>query len=223
MLLLLAVAAVPQNPADDPGGWTTAKWGLTPEEVKALFPQATQIEVMTEQDKQNARETSRVLPREQQAVLPVRPPQLGLPKYLIDRRGYAVAFFFDKDTHLSSVRLIYQSTMITDDGTEVPLNCSSCVAAALAHKPIVPPTDIERIDPAVNERIVDNAKRSLLAALSEKYGNPTSHTPVPDGNTETYDWLFPTTKISLAWFHSEYKQLNNIYLEYSLRKKSSLL
>jgi len=42
-VFLLAVGAFAQNAADDPGGWTKAKWGMTEAEIKAAFPQATQM------------------------------------------------------------------------------------------------------------------------------------------------------------------------------------
>jgi hypothetical protein len=33
-----------QNVSADPGGWTKAKWGMKESQIKATFPQASQIE-----------------------------------------------------------------------------------------------------------------------------------------------------------------------------------
>lgn len=42
MLLLLACASAGLA-ADDPGGWTTAKWGMSPDQVRAAVPAAVEI------------------------------------------------------------------------------------------------------------------------------------------------------------------------------------
>jgi hypothetical protein len=36
--VLISCVAFAQSAADDPGGWTKAKWGMTEDEVKAAFP-----------------------------------------------------------------------------------------------------------------------------------------------------------------------------------------
>src|SRR5664279_1371235 len=39
----MLLAQTHQNVSVDPGGWTKAKWGMKENQIKAVFPQATQV------------------------------------------------------------------------------------------------------------------------------------------------------------------------------------
>ncbi len=83
--LLVAVVSLAQNPADDPGGWTIAKWGMTQDQIKAAFPDATQVRFLRE-------------------------VRLGLPAYVIGPRKFVVAFGFDASGGLQDVSLFDEFT-----------------------------------------------------------------------------------------------------------------
>lgn len=86
LLGIVAVAGLAQNPGDDPGGWTKAKWGMTEDQIKAAFPDAAQVRFF--------RETNR----------------LGLPAYNIDRIRFEVVFGFDASGALQEVTLFDEFT-----------------------------------------------------------------------------------------------------------------
>jgi len=46
-LLATAAGLSAQNPADDPSGWTKAKWGMTKAQIQIAFPDATQVDPWT--------------------------------------------------------------------------------------------------------------------------------------------------------------------------------
>ncbi len=77
------------------------------------------------------------------------------------------------------------------------------------------------INSELNAQICTEAEGTLLSGLIEEYGNPTTHTVASEGSMETFDWLFPSTKITLLWFHSRFKELDSVQLFYTPRKKSS--
>jgi hypothetical protein len=79
LLAIVAVAGLAQNPADDPGGWTKAKWGMTEDQIKAAFPDAAQI--------------------------PSVNPRLVLPAYNINPDRFEVVFWFDASGALQEVAL----------------------------------------------------------------------------------------------------------------------
>jgi len=66
-VVAIAGRLFPQNAADDPGGWTKAKWGMTQEQIKEAFPETTEIQEMNEM-------------------------HLGLSMSVINHRKFAVAF-----------------------------------------------------------------------------------------------------------------------------------
>lgn len=184
----------------DPGGWTKAKWGMTQDQVKEAFPQATQIQDLGS-------------------------PMLGIASYVIEHRKFSAAFGFDKDNHLASVHLADQKTLVAPDGTETPmLTCKTCPppetgTSKSARKRAATELQKEAVIKAeMNAFVVAATKDALLNALSEKYGNPTSHTF--SGDTDDFKWLFPSTTISLSWFHSEFKDLNHVDIFYMRRKPS---
>jgi hypothetical protein len=207
-MAVLAISAgclLAQNAADDPGGWTKAKWGMTQDEIKSAFPATGQL-------------------------MDQGQTHLGLPVYVVDHRKYAVSFSFDKGDHLSYVHLIDQKTLVMPDGTERPMvQCTTCAppapdqakqSKAERQKGVVAAATEAVVKAELNAQAAKGTKDSLLSALTEKYGNPTSHIADPEG-TEHFEWLFPTTKITLLWFHSQFKNLDSTELFYSLRKKSS--
>jgi hypothetical protein len=209
MAILASGVALAQNAADDPGGWTNAKWGMTEDQIKAAFPQTTQME---DQGRTG----------------------LGLPSYVISNRKYLVAFSFDKEKGLTSVHFTDQKTLVKNDGTEVPLvRCDTCASPSqsntsssraarkkAADDAAWAATKKAYIEAELNEQAVRLGKESLLTALTEKYGNPSSHAMEPSG-IEKFVWQFPTTVITLMWIHGEFKQLHSAQLFYGLRKKSS--
>jgi hypothetical protein len=166
----LCAQPVPSG-ADDPGGWTKAKWGMT--EEKGLF----------------------------------------------------------------AVGLLDQKTRVQTDGTEESLvecgnlySCTSAIpqstsASRSARRKAAEDLAVATLGEAyikaeLNEQASRLAKDSLLTALSEKYGNPSTHTTKTAG-IEEFIWQFPTTVITLMWTHSEFKQLDSVRLFYALRRKSS--
>jgi hypothetical protein len=196
-----------QNAADDPGGWNKAKWGMTQEEVKGAFREVT----FTAYPLDGLR-------------------GLNLASYPISGRKFSVAFLFDKENHLGSVHLTYAKALVRPDGAEVPLlrpvgvvqdatsKPSRKVAAAAAEKAAVDAI----VNAEVNEQIVTDEKEKLLSDMTEKYGNPTTHTIGSEGWLDTFVWLFPSTKISLVWFHSRSnKEVDSVELFYGHLKKSS--
>jgi hypothetical protein len=70
-----------QNVPSDPGGWTKAKWGLGRVQIKAVFPQATQVKDANGEI------------------------NLGISGYLIDVDKYTVTFWFSEVGGLTSVVL----------------------------------------------------------------------------------------------------------------------
>ncbi len=176
---------------------------MTREQLKELFPQITQIEDLHQS-------------------------RLGIASYVIDNRKFSVAFGFVKDG-LASVHLIDQKTLVDVDGTEIPmLTCKTCPQAETgtsksARKKAALAAEREAVvKTAMNAVVVTNTKDAIMDTLREKYGNPTIHTVSGDnGDTDEFKWLFPSTTISLIWFHSEYKQLDEVTIFYGPRGKSA--
>jgi len=217
MAILVSGVALAQNVADDPGGWTKAKWGMTEDELKAAFPQITQVE----DDGSSG---------------------IGLPHYVIQNHLYAVAFLVDKEKGLRTVHIIFKKKLVKQDGTELDMvECGgvySCPSAApqsttssssrsqkkaaqkAAEDATWAATKQAYIKAEMNEQAVRLSKDDLLKALTTKYGNPTSNTAKTAG-IEEFVWQFPTTEITLMWVHGEFKQLHSIQLFYGFRKKSS--
>jgi hypothetical protein len=174
---------------------------MTENDLRAAFPQITQVSDMGQ-------------------------ATLGLPGYVIANRKYAIAFSFDDEKRLASVHLIYLKILVNQDGTELAeVRCDSCEAAppnSSAHKKAAgvawAATKEAIIKAELNADAARRGKESLLAALTEKYGNPSNH--AANSPSETFVWQFPTTVITLMWAHSEYKQLDAVHLFYTLRKKS---
>jgi hypothetical protein len=84
ILALCAVACFGQAvaPAEDPGGWTLAKWGMTQTEVSSAFPMAVmQIDPISKK------------------------PVLSLNGFPIQNLTFFVRFGFGKDGHLEDVVL----------------------------------------------------------------------------------------------------------------------
>jgi hypothetical protein len=131
---------------------------------------------------------------------------LGLRSYPIEQRKFAVVFSFDNEKRLNSVRLEFQKILIGRNGSELSLVCDKCDAFVKA---------------AMNERAVTDGKDFILHTLTDKYGNPTTHRVESDGRMEYFDWLFPSTKISLFWFHSQFKELDSVSVSFALHAKSS--
>lgn len=203
-----------QNAADDPHGWTKAKWGATRDQIRELFPDATQVDPWT--------------PQERQVAVNLNASELGLSSFPIRGRKFRVAFSFDKNDRFTGVRLIYEKVLIDAGGKEVPLGCQSCAPdvqvagkeprSAQATTSAAASRD-EIVRAELNEQIVEDAKDILLNGLVTQYGNPGSDTR--DGDRETFRWLFPTTDISLTWTHGQFKDLDAIELSYGERKKSA--
>jgi len=80
LLAIVAVAGRAQTPADDPGGWTKAKWGMTVDQIKAAYPDAAQVPSL--------------------AVT-----RLRLPAYKINSYRFEVVFWFDASDTLQEVAL----------------------------------------------------------------------------------------------------------------------
>ncbi len=218
-VIAIAALAFGQNPSDDPGGWTKAKWGMTEAELRATFPQ---IEQMREDGSDG----------------------IGLPRYVIENHLYSVWFLVAKETGLRTVHITFQKKLVKQDGTEVDLvecgavhSCPSAVpqttsspsskaqkkaAQKAAEDAAWAATKDAYIKAGLNEQAVRLAKDDLLTALSSKYGNPSDHS-VKSAGIENYLWRFATTEITLMWTHSEYKQLDSVQLFYTARKKSSEL
>jgi hypothetical protein len=220
LITILSIAAVAsaQNPSDDPGGWTKAKWGMTESELKAAFPQIAQVE---DDDGSSG---------------------IGLPHYVIENHLYAVAFLISKETGLRAVHIIFKKKLVKQDGTELDMvECGgvySCPSAApqsttssssrsqkkaaqkAAEDAAWAATQGAYIKAEMNEQAVRLSKDDLLKGLTTKYGNPTSNTTKTAG-IEEFVWQFPTTQITLMWVHGEFKQLHSIQLFYTFRKKSS--
>jgi hypothetical protein len=185
----------------DPGGWTKAKWGMTPDQVKDAFPQATQIQDMGS-------------------------PTLGIPGYVIENRKFSAAFGFDKDNHLASVHLADKKTLVSHDGIETPmLTCKTCpppetgTSKSVRKRAVAESRKEAVVKAEMNAFVVASTKDALLNALREKHGNPTAHTVSDD--TDDFEWLFPSTTISLTWFHSEFKNLDTVDIFYMRRKQST--
>jgi hypothetical protein len=167
------------------------KWGITRDEVKALFPESAPISVWT---------------AEEESLLPanINRTELGLASFLVSGRKFSVAFFFDKDGVINGVRLIDRLTLVGPDGVDMPMvKCSGCansVPTGKSTRQSRQKADMQSfVANAVKARLTadytkDN-KDLLLGLLTEKYGNPTTHIAQPDGETENFDWVFPTTKI----------------------------
>jgi hypothetical protein len=216
-MAVCAARLVAQNPADDPGGWTKAKWGMTEDELNATFPHIAQM-----QDDGSG--------------------GIGLPRYVIENHLYAVRFLIAKDTGLRAVHITYQKKLVREDGSEVDLvECGgvySCASAApqgtpssssraqkkaaqkAAEDAARAATQQEYVKAEMNEQAVRLSKDDLLRALTTKYGNPASKTMRAAG-IEEFVWQFPTTQITLMWAHGEFKQFDSIQLFYTFRKKSS--
>jgi hypothetical protein len=75
----MLLAQTHQNVSVDPGGWTKAKWGMKEKQIKAVFPQATQV-------KDANGDVS-----------------LGISGYRIDPIKYTATFGFDEGGGLTSV------------------------------------------------------------------------------------------------------------------------
>lgn len=214
MVAMTAGCLLSQNASDDPRGWTKAKWGATRDEVRKLFPDATQVDPWT--------------PQERKVVRNLNASELGISSFPISGRKFRVAFSFDKNDRFTGVRLIYEKILIDASGKEVPLGCQSCAPdaqapgkesrSAGANANAIPSRD-EIVRAELNEQIVEDAKDILLNGLVAKYGNPSNDTR--DGDRETFRWLFPTTDISLTWTHGQFKDLDAIDLSYGERKKSA--
>jgi hypothetical protein len=206
-----------QNPADDPSGWTKAKWGMTEAELKLAFPEIAQV-----QDGGSNR--------------------IGLPRYVIANHLYAVAFLVNKEKGLFAVHIIFEKKVVKQDGTELDMvECGgvySCPPAAppsttssssrsqkraaqkAAEDATWAATQHDYIKAEMNEQAVRLSKDGLLRGLTTNYGNPTRDTTETAG-IEEFVWQFPTTEITLMWVHGEFKQLHSIQLFYGLRTKSS--
>jgi hypothetical protein len=70
------------------------------------------------------------------------------------------------------------------------------------------------------------AKVTLLGALTDKYGNDFKSHIEPEGSggglTETWQWMFPSTSITLTWTHyraPNYRDLDSTSVAYSIREK----
>jgi len=74
--------------ADDPGGWTAAKWGMTIDQVRAAVPDA---QILT------GNEPKRTI----NGVL----SPLGVPSLEIGKVTWSVYFLFDQQGHLSAVEI----------------------------------------------------------------------------------------------------------------------
>jgi hypothetical protein len=95
MLLLAGIAAA----ADDPGGWTAAKWGMTRDQVRAAIPSA---KVLT--GPADARTVEKDV------------SDLGIDAIAIGAIDWTVLFFFDASGGLRQVRLAPVNTK--KDATE---------------------------------------------------------------------------------------------------------
>jgi hypothetical protein len=98
MAVALLASGHAQNAADDPGGWTKAKWGMTAAQVKAAYPEAAMIE--------DPRVTR--LNAAYPGTLKNVPLFLGIRGYAVNSSSvgpsmYTVTFFFGKDDHLNGV------------------------------------------------------------------------------------------------------------------------
>ena len=211
-MLLLAAVAFGQTPehSEDPQGWTLAKWGMSQEEIKAAFPEAQRG---------------------------ASPDMLHLQKYIISGKKYAVSFSFDPHGQLSGVRLSYQKVLVRPDGSEVGLlRCDGCdpssdknaSASRSAQKQSSKSANFAAekkavVLAAVNGMIIGDEKDSLLSMLTEKYGNPTAVHSQDDGTQTFFEWLFTSTKITLLWFHGQFKDLDSVGVFYAPRNKSSNL
>jgi hypothetical protein len=198
----------------DPGGWTKAKWGMTRSQVADLFEKAT--DVVDDAGKTN----------------------LGIPAYIIGGyHKFSVVFYFGKDGGLGTVHLIDMKTRVKQDGTEVSYfavakpsevifynerHVAPWVARqAKAANAALNSAEDARVHAELNEQEVANMKDSLLADLTEKYGNPTSHVKKTDSPVEEFVWRFPTSTITLMWSHdSQTKQLDQVSIYYGLRNSS---
>lgn len=85
LLAIVAVAGLAQNPVDDPGGWTKAKWGMTEDQIRTAFPDADQVKLSS--------------------------THLGLPAYNIGLIRFVVAFEFDASGGLGTVTLYDEFTV----------------------------------------------------------------------------------------------------------------
>ena len=173
IILLAAVAsyAVAQNPADDPGGWSKAKWRMTEKQLREAFPQA---ETMKDGSSQT----------------------LGIRNFLIAVTSFKV-IFGDDEGGLYRVRLMPEGKGIGNEGTP--------------------------------EMVVDLTKAVLLPQLTDNYGKPTQTTSERNvdggGTTQKWEWIFPTTQITLevAKYGPGFADLDRLELSYQLREKHGAL
>ena len=86
LLATFVASGLAQNSADDPGGWTKAKWGMTEDQIKAAFPEAGPVRFFKQMNR------------------------LGLPTYNIDRIRFDVVFGFDDSGTLQEVTLFDEFT-----------------------------------------------------------------------------------------------------------------
>jgi hypothetical protein len=91
-LVLAAGFLFAQNPADDPGGWLKAKWGMTQPRISEAFPGQTNM----------YNDWSRSKPA----------LALGINGTVIASAHYDVRFFFDKDGGLSGVLIAPEGGVI---------------------------------------------------------------------------------------------------------------
>lgn len=96
-----ASSALAQNPNDDPSGWTKAKWGMTEQDLRKVFPEAEplQKDVFQHLDIQHFR---------------IDGESIGAKLAEL----FKVTFVLDKEAKLTSVHLATEGKLVKSDGTD---------------------------------------------------------------------------------------------------------
>jgi len=92
LYVVLAAASIATAQHQDPAGWTTARWGMTADQVRAAIPDAVPI------------------PPEK---IDGRPATLGIPHLDIGRSTWTAYFLFDPDGRLDAVHLKALGTSVS--------------------------------------------------------------------------------------------------------------